>query len=1008
MNHSTHSHIVSAYGREPMHAPFYCFDTVEKALASAGASSNCMNLNGIWKVAVYGSVEETPENWYEMPKETRDMPVPSNWEFHGIGKPIYTNIIYPFDRNTGDHSFEVQVKPGEYILNAPFVPKDNLNVIYYTEFEVPEHFEGKNLILQFGGVETGYHLAVNGQVIAYSEDSKLDAEFNITDYVKSGKNALAVRVYQFTAHSYLEDQDYWHTHGIQRDVTLRAQSKRHFEDFKVWTEFGESMEQASLCVKIWANRGIDCFGEDYVTISLYDEDGKQVLCEDTRPFGEYHGYLVEDYVAEMTIPVAAPKLWNHEHPHLYTLVLVQKDKNGNCLDIEHCNVGFREIRICNGVLQINRKRMIVRGVNLHEWSGKTGRYVSEEELLQTLYKMKQLNFNAIRTCHYPKNVKFYEMCDRLGFYVVDETNLETHGYGGSLSASQLWLHAYMDRVVRMCLRDKNHPCIIIWSLGNESGAGPNHAAMYGWLKEYDNRPVQLESGGSKRTTSDIMCPMYPDNDWILTCMSGDDIRPFIMCEYNYVKSNSAGNLDEYWDKIRKYDRFQGGFVWDFQDKAMPQEREDGSIAFRYAGAFGETVMDAVRDMCLNGVVYPDLSEKPHAYEIKNRQAPVSVRYESWHGMEGVYTILNENLEDSFDIYTFDWELISDGNVVETGEILLKAAAGEKAVIEIPYNRSLVKGECFINFYVRLKEAAPWAEAGYVVFRKQFEVKGSYAWCEEACRCKNVIKVEESENVLKIHLSEMELIFDRKKGEFLQTEDLLYRAPTGIDEGQGDNSYDKDWIKAGLYDAEKKVESVDYKVLEDVVYLYTKVSYLDSRIVIHKNYEVTSEGINLQLAFMNRTGLETIPRIGIGIALPASYTNVKYYGRGPWENYSDRKDSALIGIYETTVEKMHEHYIRCCECGGREDVRYVELTDADHKGIRISADRTFHFSALPWNPAQYRLADYEDQLPESTQTYLSIDGVMAGLGGDTGWTRNIHQQYRITDGGYNFSFYLKWI
>lgn len=1014
MKRTTRENIISAYGREPMHSPFYCYDTVGKALAHAGASSssNCLSLNGIWQVAVYESIEQTPENWYEKAEVTETIPVPSNWEFHGIGTPIYTNILYPFDRNSGDHSFEVQVKPGEYILNAPFVPKENLNVIYYTEFELPQDFKGQDIILHFGGVETGYHLAVNGQVIAYSEDSKVDAEFNITDYIKDGKNELSVRVYQFTSHSYLEDQDYWHTHGIQRDVTIRAQKKNHFDDFKVWTEFGEEMTDATICLKIWANRGVEFFGEDYVKVSLYDEDGKQTFSVNTKPFAEYHGYLVDDYVAELRLSVASPKLWNSEHPHLYTLVLEQMDKDGNVVTIESCNVGFREIRIEKGVLQINRKRMIVRGTNLHEWSVKTGRLVTKEELKQTLLKIKELNFNAIRTCHYPKDVSFYEMCDELGLYVVDETNVETHGYGGSLSASQLWLHAYMDRVMRMCLRDKNHPCIVIWSLGNESGAGANHAAMYGWLKEYDNRPVQLESGGSKLTTSDIMCPMYPDNDWILTCMTGTDIRPFIMCEYNYVKSNSAGNLDEYWDKIRSYDRFQGGFVWDFQDKAMPQRKADGTVAFRYAGAFGERVMDPVKDMCLNGVVYPDLTEKPHAYEIKNRQAPVCVVYESWHGMEGVYKLVNENIEDTFEIYQFIWELVSDGTVVEQGELALTAAPGEKAELSFPYDKTLVKGECFVNFYVKQKEDKPWAKKGHVIFQKQFDVKGSLAWMEEELTSAVSISAKEEGGILTIVLPDKTLCLDLATGEFqnddLKTEDLIYRAPTGIDEGQGDNSYDHDWKQAGIYDAEKTVEKVTYKILEDEVWIHTNVSYLDGRIVIRKSYVVSAAGMKVSYHFLNRTGLDTIPRIGMGFALPVSLRHVKYYGRGPWENYADRKESALIRIYETSVQEMHEHYIRCCECGGREDIRYVELTDDSGKGIRVTGNSAFHFSALPWTPAQYRQADYEDQLPESNQTFLSIDGKMAGLGGDTGWTRNIHPQYRITDGGYQYEFTVRWI
>lgn len=1022
MNFMELSTKMSAWGREKMHAPFYCYPNVEQAKNFVReGSGNCRSLNGVWQIAVYPSVEETPIDWFVKPESTQDMPVPANWEFHGVGQPVYTNTLYPFDLTRGDHSFEVQVTEGNYILNAPFIPKDNLNVCYYTAFFLTENELSRRVILQFGGVETAFELAVNGKVIGFSQDSKLEAEFDVTPYVKAGKNNIAVRVYEFSAHSYIEDQDYWHVHGIQRDVTLRFQSRSHMEDFKVRPEFGKTMTDAALLVKLYPNRKVDLFGEDYCVLHLFDPNGTKIHEETLKPFAEYGGYLVEDYTPEVRISVDAPALWDTEQPDLYTLVIEQKNKNGETIDIESARVGFREIRIEDGVLEINRNRMTIRGTDLHEWSSYTGRYVSEEELRATLMKIRDLNFNAIRTCHYPKADLFYDMCDKMGIYVVDETNLETHGYGGALSCDPEWTHAYMDAAIRMCIRDKNHPCVIVWSLGNESGAGTNHGGMYGWLKEYDTRPVQYESNGSKPSVSDIRCDMYPNEDWILTCLASDEKRPYIMCEYAYAKSNSNGNLDVYWDKIRAYTRFQGGFVWDFQDKAMPQYDAEGKMHFRYAGAFGESVQDPVPDMCLNGVVYPDLSEKPQAKEMKNIQAPIQISYTDWHGMGGRYVISNEYHRTNLNRFTCTYELVCCGHITEHGTIPLSVPPMETAELVLPYDRSLVYGEAFVNIYV-------CAEDGHEIYRKQIPAEGSVKWsekcdvnnCETADMAENmslnaadvrnasVSITRENAEVLVIEADSRTLTFNKTTGAFENEEDLLFRAPTGIDEACGTISHNQEWIDAGLYAPAREISEPEVLCSETKVLIHTEVSYQNGSIRIEKHYTVTASGVELSAVFHNRTGILTLPRIGVGLTLPKTYENVRWYGRGPWENYIDRKASAFVGLYESSITDMHEDYIRCCECGGREDTRWLILTDAEGRGIRVTGSGDFHFSALPWTPADYLKADYVDELPERTVTYLSLDALHAGLGGDTGWTKNIHEEYRIPDGDYSYSFKLSWI
>lgn len=1014
--------IRSSENRAQMHTPFGAYETVEQALSGDRThSKNVLSLNGEWDCCVYENPEAVPANWKDGPGENRrKIPVPSCWEFEGIGKPIYTNILYPFKRGE-DRSFETEVTPGVYDLNAPLIPKDNLTVCYYTTFTLPEALKGKKIFLNFGGVETAFSLAVNGTDAGYSEDSKVDAEFEITPCLHDGKNQIAVKVFRFSPQSYLEDQDYWHVHGITRDVTLYGKNAQRMVDYQVQTLFGDSLSQASLRVRVWPDTDTPLFGSCKVKLALYDAQKNPVAEKEFKPFSQYGVYLDAKYVLEESIPVDSPKLWDSEHPHLYTLVLTMTDGDGVVTDIESCKVGFREVRIENGVLQLNRKRLVIRGTDLHEWSAVTGRTVSLEELKETLRTMKALNFNAIRTSHYPKDVRFYDLCDEYGLYVVDEANVETHGYGGGLSDSPLWLHAYLDRAVRMCLRDKNHPSVIIWSLGNESGVGANHAAMYGWLKEYDTRPVQYESGGSKIGTSDLLCPMYPDRDWIEVCMGGDDTRPMVMCEYIYAKSNSNGNMDVYWDLVRKYPRFQGGFLWDFQDKAFCQKMSDGSSRMRYAGAFGEDVQDPVPDMCLNGIVFADLQLKPAAWELQSLQSPVQIVYQDWHGMFGNYYLVNEQLSSDCADFLLEWSLVCDGEETEHGVIEdLTIVPGGRRVLELPYDRAKVRGEAFVNLLLRRKHDTFFAKAGQIIYRLQLEAVGSCAYrAPKLPASGEQLTLTEAGSCIEIHGNNLCVVLNRnagtirevaKDGKTLITgeEDVFYRAPTGIDEGQGEGSYNDEWNKAGLKNAVPQVKNVEVFCAGTLAVVKFETEFLDGRLSLEKTYEITAAGITMTVNAINATGLETLGRIGHSFTLPKEYDQVKYYGRGPWENYIDRKKAALVGIYETTVGDMHVPYVRCCECGGREDARFAELTDHTGNGLRVTGGENFHFSALPWSVQEYADADYEDQLPESAATVLTLDGAHAGLGGDTGWTKNIHPEYRIVPGRYLYRFTLEWL
>lgn len=1017
--------MISSRNRERMHTPFGAYESVAQAKArDRKGSPYYVSLNGNWKCAVYCSPGQVPQDWADPEarrEELREIPVPSCWELQGIGKPVYTNILYPFQCG-GDRSFEVELTKGQYEVSAPKVPEENLTVCYYRSFDLPESWERRRIYLDFGGVETAFALCVNGRTAGYSEDSKLNAEFDITEYVQPGKNVLAVCVFRFSPQSYLEDQDYWHLHGIYRDVSLYSKDELHIADYQVQTLFGESLKDASLRVRIWPREDVPLYGECAVRLGLFDGEGERVLEFTTKPFVRYGHYLDAKYIIEETLPVQNPTLWNCETPCLYTLVLELLDGQGNCRDIESCRVGFREVRIQKGVLELNRRRLIVRGANLHEHSAYTGRAVAETELLQQLLKLKKLNFNAVRTCHYPKDVRFYDLCDELGLYVVDEANIETHGYGGALSDHPAWTDAYLERGKRMCLRDKNHPCVIAWSLGNESGVGANHAAMYGWLKFYDSRPVQYESGGSVVGTSDIIAPMYPEREWIEECMADGDERPFIMCEYAYAKSNSNGNFAQYWELIRKYPRFQGGFLWDFIDKAIAQKGEDGAVCFRYAGAFGEEVKDPVPDMCLNGILFADLTEKPSAEEVKVYQAPVYLKYQSWHGMPGAYYLHNEAFASDLSELEFHWDLLCDGQCVQQGTLDgLNVPPGGEIPVELPYDRSLVRGESFWNLYARMKEDCAYAKAGHLLYKLQLPAEGTQVFCEDADLWSDLqLAVREDGTKILIEGGNLRITYDKERacltdcriGEkplFTDVRNRFLRAPTGIDEGQSDgNSYYGDWQRESVDSPDVRIESIRWRSAESLVIIAERLSFCGGKLKLCREYQISSKGIQMVTDVANGVNVDTLPRIGQSFELPGPYENLVWYGRGPQENYADRKSSAFVGIYSDTVQNQHVPYVRPCECGGREDVRWLEIRDAEGNGMRVTGSPLFHFSALPWTLEQYLRADYQDQLGESNGVSLTLDGAHAGLGGDTGWTRNIHPEYRIPMGRYFYELKLQWI
>ena len=684
-------------------------------------------------------------------------------------------------------------------------------------------------------------------------------------------------------------------------MRLYAKAKQRIFDYKVETLFnGDNYENAELKVMIQPKNTVKGYGECYVKLNLYDAEKKIVSTFQSQPYAHCGYYLSAKYIAFPSVNVKNPHLWSDEDPYLYTLVMQTVDGTGNVTDIESTKVGFRKVEIRkDGVLCINGKRLIVRGVNSHEFCPETGRYVSKEYMRQQIINIKQLNFNAVRNSHYPHSNDWYDLCDEMGIYLVDEANIETHGYGGQLSASPEWTAAYLERASRMVLSNKNHPSVIIWSLGNESGAGANHAAMYGWIKEYDKtRYVQYESANPGSNITDIIAPMYPAKSWIEEKMAdSSDLRPFIMCEYAYAKSNSNGNFKMYWDLVDKYPRFQGGFVWDFQDKALVQKKEDGTTRYVYAGALNEEVVDPVEDMCLNGVVFPDLSWKPATFEIKNCQAPVKIQYEVnlYFGGDG-YKIRNNFLDKDLSHLKITWELQCDGEIVDSGEMKQYfTPPGQSESLEYELNLEKISGEAFVNIKVALKENSSYGKAGYVIYTYQIPVEQSMLKKQEVCITDEKVTMSEIGDEIIILGENTEVRFNKRncsfnkvvlKGEetFAGGNDNFYRAATGIDEGTKEpgKNYAGDWKSESLDELKINVHCVKTAVTDTQIFIFSEVSYNDDKLIVSTQYRIGSRGIEINKTVINNCVSETIPRIGLTFVLHEDKDQITWYGRGPWK------------------------------------------------------------------------------------------------------------------------------
>ncbi len=1014
--------------REDPHTTLISFPDEQSALGGIKTNSpNYLSLDGTWKFNWVKSPDQRPYWFFKDDYDTRDwknIEVPSNWEMKGYGVPVYVNISYPFK------------------MNPPFI-QHNWNPVgsYKREFKVPSDWKDKEVFLHFGAVSSAFYVWVNEQLVGYSQDSKVPAEFNISKYLRKGKNSVAVEVYRWSDGSYLEDQDFWRLSGIQRSVFLHARPKTYINDFFAIGDLGNNYNDGHLKLNVSLKGSSTGTNELVVDASLYDgtkkifTESKVVKLSDGKGTVDFSGIL------------PGIRKWSSEKPDLYPLVISLKDKDGNTLEAVSAKIGFRKVEIVNSQLLVNGVAIYIKGTNLHEHSDINGHVIDEATLLKDIRMMKSNNINAVRTSHYPQQELWYELCDKYGIYLVDETDIESHGIGYNkdvtLADKPEWAAAHLDRAKRMVERDKNHPSVIIWSLGNEAGDGENFINNYKWIKSRDvTRPVQYERAEKSTNTpgrhTDIMCPMYARISQLesYTQDQGKD-RPLIMCEYAHSMGNSTGNLQDYWDVIEKYPKLQGGFIWDWVDQGLLKTNGNGEKFWAYGGDFGEAGIPSDGNFCVNGLVWPDRTAHPGLYEVKKVYQYVG--FEPVDLNTGIIKIKNKYDFTNLSEFHFEWEVVSDGKVLQSGKLTFpdfKPNAEEQVIIPMSKIDPAPGAEYFLNLRVLRSDAWNYVPEDHVYASAQFKlpVEGKPLFSKE--NDPEVLQTNTVGKKLEVSGVNMKIAFDLSTGRMesfnYKGKELImkgpepdfWRPPTDNDYGYNMDKKLGVWKKAGEKTIVTKAninqprpDKVVVTFIYDIPggdgekiagYASTYTIFGSADVVVKNQFSKISDKI------------PEIPRMGMQMQLPEEFVNLTWLGRGPHENYSDRKTSADVGLYESTVADQYVPYIRPQENGYKTDVRWITLTNVNGTGILVSGDPLFCFEALnnihddfesPGKISQYR----KDALTANTHTVdikprdlvnLNIDLGQMGVGGDDSWGAMIHPQYRLLDRKYEYSFRIR--
>ena len=1040
--HDWENPAVNEINREAPRAYFIPYATAEQALQNdIWQSPDIQTLNGIWQFKLSHTPYVRPFYFFKDDYDTSDwttIKVPANWEMEGFDVPIYVNVQYPHE------------------ATPPTIQKFYNPVgSYKRTFTIPENWTGRDIYLHFGAVSSAMYVWVNEQKVGYSQDSKTPAEFNITKYLKKGTNSLAVEVYRWSDGSYLEDQDFWRMSGMTRDVFLMARNPQHIRDFRVSSPLVNNYQDGEFSLAVEVTNSSE--KNPAISVDAILMDGENKVAVMTQPVQTSTQPVT--VTLNTTIPSAKP--WSSENPNLYQLLITLKDESGKVIEVLRQDVGFRTIEIKNAQLLVNGVAINVKGVDIHEHNDTSGHVQNEATMLKDILLMKSHNINAVRTSHYPEPERWYELCNQYGIFLVDEANIESHGMGygdKSLAKDPAWKDAHLFRTHNMFERDKNQPSVIIWSLGNEAGNGVNFEATYAYLKSVDqSRPVQYEQAHGGDNT-DIMCPMYARIKNMEDYAKSNPSKPFIQCEYAHSMGNSTGNLQDYWDVIEKYPSLQGGFIWDWVDQGILTKDSAGNKFWAYGGDLGGDTLATDGNFCLNGIINPDRTIKPELIEVG--KVYQNIGFKAANLNQGEIEIINKYSFTNLSEFNIKWEVVADGQVLKSGAITdLDLAPNNSKKIKLDLAvEAKPATEYFLNVSANLKNAKGILPAGTKLAYEQIELPFTKKAVLSSINDLPPVTSKEEGNMIVVEGTGFKISFSKDealmKSYLLDGKEMLlsgpipnfWRAPIDNDFGNGLDVRSKVWRKAGenrtvklatvrQISKEKSLNMIDKQKVPQIV--NAKVNPVGNGVVVNFNFDLNNDKqqviANYNTIFtvlgsgevvvhnsfkMMKDSLPEIVRFGVNLVMPREFDQMSWLGRGPHESYQDRKTSALVGLYSGSVADQYFAYIRPQENGNKTDVRWMAITNKEGLGFEfigsplISASAHHQIMEDFESPGrtdgrvregQKMVRRHTTDVKERDLTSINIDYKQQGVGGDDSWGAWTHDEYRLRDKEYNYSF-----
>lgn len=1016
---------VFAINKEHTRATSLPYATVEQALKDDYKTSPYFqSLNGNWQFYWVDKVADVPADFYKeenykqistslwkkgMPNQISGqsgwtlMPVPGNWEFNGYGIPMYVNNGFGFPKN------------------PPFINREDAPTgAYRYQFGIPAAWEGRRVFLHFEGGTNSMYVWINGKKVGYTENAKSPAEFDITPYIRAGQNLLACEVHKFSDGSYLEDQDMWRLGGINRNVYLYSTAQTRILDFFSHADLDEAYKNGlfSTDVKIrnYSNNTLARF----VEVSIWDKAGKKIFNQLKKTViapGETDSLWFEG-------KIKTPLKWTAETPHLYSLIITLKDEKRNDIETSSHRIGFRKVEIKDGQVLINGKKVYFKGVNMHEFNTNTGQVVDSAVMLRNIQLFKELNINAVRTSHYPQPPLWYKLCDEYGIYLVDEANLESHGLGygpDNVANFPDWQEAHLDRVKRLIERDKNHASVIFWSLGNEASNGKAFFTMYDWAKERDkSRPVQYEQAYQKDPNTDIICHMYPSWEGMLRDSKKDLGRPYIMCEYAHAMGNSMGNFQDYWNLMRTSKNMQGGFIWEWYNHGYKTKDEQGREYWAYGGDLNGYNKMNDGNFCMDGIISPDQQYLPHTHIVK--KVYQNILFEAKDLDNGIITVINDykftpiTPED----YSFKWVLLKNGDTASTGtfDVSLAADTKKQVKLHLPRIDTASQTEYFLQVFAYTKNATRFLPAGFESAKGEFFLKGSNYFVSKTIDGADV-KKETLGNRITLSANGVSYEF-YKDGRGLGTINgpgkaifsklpkiNFWRAPTDNDFGE------KAQYNLRVWDAASNSQLLNFQSIEEgagVATVHYLVKFPGVAAEVAVAYTVNKDG-SLKVCATYTALSDNLPelmRFGMNMELVKSYNYFTWYGRGPWENYVDRKDDAFMAIWKGKVEDQVFPYYRPQESGNKTDVRWFTLTDKEGKGVHVTGAQPLHVSAThyrteDWDPGNTKKQQHSSDIKPADRVILNVDLFQRGVGGLNSWGAKPLDQYRFREKTYAYEY-----